>query len=274
VGVTSADDSQTFIEEWRDHKWTFTPSPDAPDSTYDELAGVSCVSSASCQAVGSFTQGTSGPTRIFVESWNGTRWTLVHTPSVGSGSAANSDLNSISCVTSSFCMAAGSYWSTGPFGSLVEEWNGASWSVVSKIAGKGSNEVGLDAVSCSSSMSCMAVGIALDRTDTYSKTLAEIWNGKTWAVVPIPTKSYAELLGISCPVLRSCEAVGIFSSASTTKTLIESWNGAEWSVAPSPSIGVLSVLRAVACATPTSCGAVGFYSKTTASIQQSLVESS
>ena len=79
----------------------------------------------------------------------------------------------MSCGSSANCMAldgASHLW-----------WNGTGWqSKPSVSAGRGS---GLDAVGCSGSM-CMAVG---NRTiHGVIRTLAELWNGKTWTILPTP----------------------------------------------------------------------------------------
>jgi hypothetical protein len=67
-------------------------------------------------------------------------------------------LNTVSCVSASFCMAAGdSSTSTYPNDQVsIEEWSGSSWSAVS------SPDVGegdlLNGLSCVSACFCMAVG--------------------------------------------------------------------------------------------------------------------
>ena len=57
---------------------------------------------------------------------NATTWSQVSVPSSAPGTF--NALEGVSCTSSTFCMATGQ---TGaPNGSLIEEWNGTSWSVV------------------------------------------------------------------------------------------------------------------------------------------------
>jgi hypothetical protein len=107
--------------------WSIVPSPDVMGASGQQLLAVSCVSSTFCMAVGS-TFGTVQQT--LVEQWNGSTWTIV--PSPDTSAAYNNQLLGVSCITSSFCMAAGFHTQSGSlFQSLLEEWNGSTWSIVS-----------------------------------------------------------------------------------------------------------------------------------------------
>jgi hypothetical protein len=61
------------------------------------------------------------------ESWNGTSWTLLHTP--GPGSFGN-ELLGVSCAAATACMAVGDFIGNGNGMTLAEAWNGTSWSVI------------------------------------------------------------------------------------------------------------------------------------------------
>ena len=77
---------------------------------------VSCASSRSCMAVGSYID--LGMTTL-VESWNGTKWSIVPSPSNPDSHLAF--LNGVSCTSSTSCIAVGFYpKDTGVSKTLVE----------------------------------------------------------------------------------------------------------------------------------------------------------
>ena len=79
---------------------------------------------------------------------------VVASPSPGTGS---NNLSSVSCVSSSFCVAVGNYNNGSAGQTLVEVWDGADWTVMaSPSPGTGSNN--LSSVSCVSASFCVAVG--------------------------------------------------------------------------------------------------------------------
>jgi hypothetical protein len=225
--------------------WSTVQSPNQPGPAYGGLSGVSCVSASSCVAVGNWT---TAPTdadlarHTLAEVWNGSTWKIVPSPDDGT----NSLLTAVSCVSASFCVAAGSYAD----GTLVEQWNGSTWSIVPSASTTGE----LEAVSCVSDSFCTAVGIG------PAGTLVESWNGSTWSTVPSPNPSGGGLLyGVSCTAADSCTAVGHYvTGTGIDGTLVESWNGSTWSIVSSPNSGISgSVLTAVSCISASSCTAAG-----------------
>jgi hypothetical protein len=116
----------------------------------------------------------------------------------------------------------------------------------------------LNAVSCTSSTACVAVG-AVRGVDSHNvATLVESWDGTAWSIATSPNGAdiVSTLDGVSCTSPTSCTAVG---SGGRTGTLIESWNGSTWSVVPSPKRGnpLYDFLSGVSCVDPTNCTAVG-----------------
>jgi len=84
-----------------------------------ELLGVSCVSATDCLAVGDQTNLSSGRSLTLVESWNGSTWSTVPSPT------ANGDnfLSGVSCTSAGFCAAVGNY---GPVASYTPAEIGTS----------------------------------------------------------------------------------------------------------------------------------------------------
>jgi hypothetical protein len=99
-------------------------------------------------------------------------------------------------------------------------------------------------------------------------TLAELWNGMTWATEPpvSPANSTESPLSVSCVATSDCEAVGFvfFGNMPSTESLAEIWNGSAWLVQPTPAIkkSTGTYLLAVSCSSVTSCQATGVYTET------------
>jgi hypothetical protein len=144
---------------------------------------------------------------------------------------------------------------------LVESWNGTSWSVATSPS-PGSRSY-LDGVSCVSADACTAVGTQAN-TGNVLVTLVESWNGTSWSAVPSPSPSpgYGDYLdGVSCASASACTAVGQRSTtdAGAGKNLVESWNGTSWSVATSPNRGTSDNFTGVSCTSADACTAAGVY---------------
>lgn len=250
----SAGDQVTLAETWNGGSWRIQPTP----STGGDLFDVSCVSSDFCEAVG-------GPTEI----WNGTSWKLQTRPG-----PSDAQTQLVSCVTTSFCLTAdgfgdvdiwnGSSWSAGPSvtgfsaveslscvsasfcevagggpsGDDAAVWNGTSWSDQPTPSG-----AALIGVSCSTPTACEAVGQTFDQTSDETITMAAAWNGSAWTAQPTPnpaTTQGSSLTAVSCTSATSCAAIGQYQSSDVSnfgafETLAEVWNGTAWSLASTPN---------------------------------------
>jgi hypothetical protein len=252
---TLASITKTLAMRWDGTRWSILPTPNAPGSAVSVLAGVGCASGAGCFAVGSYfvsTQDTSGQLTL-VERWNGTTWSIVASPN--QPLALDSALTSVSCTSTTFCFAVGSYDTQLVTSTLSERWDGTTWSIVSTPNPVGSPDSELLGVTCTSAASCFAVGLG-------HSTLIERWNGTIWGIVTSanPTGATgASLTGVSCPSTTRCVAVGTIFRQTVLQRLVETWNGLSWSITtvPVPSGTKLSTLSGVSCATTTTCFAVG-----------------
>jgi hypothetical protein len=108
-------------------------------------------------------------------------------------------------VSAKHCVAVGGSGS----GTLVESWNGRTWSVLESPNPEGSGTPRLNGVSCVSARSCVAVG----SDSTYegpSQTLVETSKGGNWSIVPSANgaSGASYLNGVSCVSSESCFAVG------------------------------------------------------------------
>jgi hypothetical protein len=262
---------RTLILSWNGGNWTVaSPNKGTGDN---QLNGVSCVSATSCKAVGSYRTVSGGVLHTLIESWNGSTWTVVASPNNGNVDDNGTELNGVSCVSSTACKAVGDWQSSGGRRTLTESWNGSTWTIVaSPNAGNYSNSFA--GVSCVSATSCKAVGSDAVSSSSASRTLIASWNGATWSLVASPNPpntvgSGSRLAGVSCVSPTSCTAVGYAEkhwdlpegSGNDDQTLIESWNGSTWSIVASPNVNVFrNRLNGVSCVSATSCTAVGLYS--------------
>ncbi len=156
---------RTLAESWNGSRWAIVPTPNRGSDSY--LEGVSCASAA-CTATGYSTiGGPGGPERTLAESWNGTRWAIVPSPSPHHG--FDTGLDSVSCTAASACTAVGASMENQAL-TLIESWNGTRWSVVPS-PNRGNSDY-LIAVSCASAVACAATGYT-DNSRLGSKTLTE-----------------------------------------------------------------------------------------------------
>lgn len=197
---------------------------------------------------------------------SGVTWTIQPSPNQPGEPA--SQLNAVSCVKGGQCTAVGIY-STGKgvpehqF-TLALERTGTKWvrEPTPSITGVGYSL--FNGVSCTSAGSCIAVGytVGAKRLSPPIRTLAERWNGTSWAVQAAPALNDASLAGVSCPAPSFCLAVGGFLKtprSANEQPLAEVWNGKSWSqlTAPNPHAENGSAFTSVACVAVGKCEVTG-----------------
>lgn len=259
-----------LAERWDGARWSIQAAADPNrGSPFSEsgLYGVSCVSATDCTAVGfddSNNVGAPGGTPL-AEQWNGVGWSIqtIPTPigpplptSPGVGPVPESQLNGVSCTSSTACTAVGSFVdSAGRGAALVERWDGVGWSIQTTPTPPGVSDSMLSGVSCASTTACSAVGSSDNRSGTRF-TLAEQWDGVGWSIQTTPTSTAAadtNLNAVSCISPTACTAVG----RSSGLTLAERWNGAHWSVQTIQNTNGAPPLQGVSCSSIDACTAVG-----------------
>ena len=155
---------------------------------------------------------------------------IVPSPNVGTN---GNELYSVSCVSVSFCVATGSYNNGSAYQTLVEHWDGVSWTVVTS-PNVGTNTNGLRSVSCVSASECVAVGYTY--IGSGYATLAMVWNGSVWSIVTSPNAGTNSdvLRSVSCVSASGCVAVGSTNTGNANQTLVVSLTGPE--LAPSDQV--------------------------------------
>ena len=152
--------------------WSIQTTPNPAGGSDVVLNGVSCASASACTAVGGPAQpATTGV--ALAEGWNGTTWSIQHTPNPTGGSSIV--LGGVSCSSASACTAVGDSSNGTTTVTLAERWNGTKWSIQHTPNPSGSSATILSGVSCSSVSACAAVGGWSN--GTAGVTLAESWSG-------------------------------------------------------------------------------------------------
>jgi hypothetical protein len=180
------------------------------------LNSVAAISKHDVWAIGSYYD----ESKTLIEHWNGTRWSVVPSPSIGA------------VLYGITALAINNVWAVGAIGfgyeALIEHWNGRGWSVVSSPVVAGN----LLAVTAVSANNVWAVGQS--SSNNVDEALIEHWNGRRWSVIPganLGSVSYSGLGATTAISANNIWAVGSDSNG----TLTEHWNGRSWSVVPSPS---------------------------------------
>lgn len=276
VGTDYAGTPTPHAETYDGSTWFNRSMPAPSGSTYALTLGVGCPTDSSCFAAGWYQ--TRGADRPFLERWNGTSWSL-QTPTLPANTS-NAKLNDISCPSTTACTAVGYYDATGTQRrTLVEVWNGTSWTPQASANPAGAVLSSLQGVECVSAGQCTAVGLYLDGS-SVQHSLAEGWNGTSWSLQSVPDPAGATdpvLQDVSCSAGSACSAVGQYTSGVPhTEPLAARWDGSTWMLQAVPKATGTSdgTLTGVSC--PSTCMAVGIsaYDGSTSGItgQRPLVE--
>jgi hypothetical protein len=184
-------------------------------------------------------------------------------PAVGASAAASvvpSELTDVTCPSATRCFAVGvSFTQPGSnVRTLVERWNGSSWSIVPSPNAAATN-TWLGAIACTSTTNCLAVGNSTN-SGYGGKAYAARMTGGTWSTVVIPAGgTKAGLSDVACTAADNCLAVGSYRGGTGPRPLAMRWNGQKWTILAVPLPAGLSGghLSGVDCATPSKCFAVG-----------------
>jgi hypothetical protein len=173
--------------------------------------------------------------------FTGTAWVTATQglPAARRNCNGNGGLTDVSCVSSTFCLAAG-------HGAGLWRWNGTGWSPHGAGALPKQLGAAFDAVSCATPTDCAAVG-----SDFRNGTLAAFWNGRTWTVSAKRQgniRSAPMLTGVSCVSASFCLAVGNDGSGLDWAF---AWDGSRWRNAKPP--GGFGDLVTVSCAAANAC---------------------
>ncbi len=254
--------------------WSINHTPDTTGPQNDHLTSISCPSPSFCVAVGYYNNGTVHQNLIV--TWNGATWSLDDSPSLSSSVTQGNRLNSVSCVSTAFCVAVGYYDPRSGYSlGLVLTWNGATWSLddsASLSPPTVTRFATLNGISCVDTSFCVAVG-DYSGGSSMSQNFVLTWNGHSWALddsaslsPPTLTSQFNHVLSISCASTSFCAGVGYyinFSNGELRQNFVLTWNGHSWVLDDSASLSTSSTednfLMSVSCASASFCVAVGLF---------------
>jgi hypothetical protein len=266
--------SMSRVSAAQSNDWSIVSSPNTSTTESNALRGVTCVSASECWAVGYYLSDNAAQTLI--ERWDGTSWSIVSSPNT---SATQSNfLLGVTCGSASECWAVGYYYNDNVISqTLIERWDGTSWSIVNSPNTSTADYNSLSGVTCVSGSECWAVGYYFTSDNFVDQTLIERWDGTSWSIVSSPNTSTTEanvVLGVTCVSASECWAVGYYYGLDDliSQTLIERWDGTSWTIVNSPNTNTQSnVLLGVTCRSASDCWALGDYALT-GSVLQTLIE--
>jgi hypothetical protein len=149
-------------------------------------------------------------------------------------------------------------FNANPNGTLIEHWDGSSWSVVPSPSPEQSVLFGVAATSASDAW---AVGLDQDQPSGSPLPLIEHWDGTSWTQANAPDPgSYSDFEGVAATSATNAWAVGSAGpDHGDQQPLMEHWNGSDWSIvaSPSPSSSGLNYLVGVAASSATEAWAFG-----------------
>lgn len=195
----------------------------------DTLNAVVSLTSADQWAVGTWAQYPDAYSfHTLIEHWNGASdaWTVVPSPNAP---ALNSHLNGVAAVAADDVWAVGGSDQSGTaYNTLVEHWDGTSWSIVPSASFPGV----LYAVAARAPNDVWAVG-----TESYpGRGLIEHWDGTTWRATYL--RFAALLRGVTAAGPGAIWAVGQRYGRTNPfgdTTLVMRFKGSVWQQVPSPN---------------------------------------
>jgi hypothetical protein len=234
---------QTLTMHWDGTAWTVITSPNT-GTLANRLTGVDAISSGDVWAVGMYNQGSDDAIPMSLH-WNGTSWSSVLMPG-RTGFADN--LFGVAAVSATDVWAVGySFNDQGATRSLIEHWNGTSWSIATSPM-IGSDK--LRGVSALAASDVWAVG------ESNNQTLTLHWDGTQWAAVPSANSDVTLLSAVDIVSANDVWAVGSYSiGANTSRTFTEHFAGPLCVTATPPATFTPERTATVTPTTTPGCGA-------------------
>jgi hypothetical protein len=240
VGASAAAAPRGAVAAACDPTWAVVPTPNVSD-TNSSLSQLAVVSPTDIWAVGN--AGDLDNRRTLIQHSNGTAWNIVPSPNttkpinwlIDVSATASNDVWAVG-------YAADSQQSSSRNITLIEHYNGTSWTIVPSPnpqpnLGGGypvSNE--LFSVVAISPTNVFAVGWSYNLV--AGQTFMLRWNGSVWQNVSVPHPGrYSALRAIDAVSASDIWAVGEFDNNGNQQTLTLHWNGSTWTRVPSPNDG-------------------------------------
>jgi hypothetical protein len=171
-----------------------------------------------------------GPVKTLIEHWDGTSWTVVPSPSPGSG--FDDELSGVAATSATNIWAVGQFTPVGGNQTaLILHFDGTSWKQVPSSIADGTFS-SLAAVAVTSPTNAWATGF-----DEHSQPLMLHWDGTAWQRASIPPLSSGtgELAGVTASSASNAWAVGSTFDGFAHQNLVLHWDGSAWTRITSPN---------------------------------------
>lgn len=216
-----------LVLHWDGSVWSQVSAPGL-----STLTAVDAVSASDVWAVGYTEQN-----QTLTMHWDGASWAVV--PSQNPVPTYKNQFYGVSALAADDVWAVGL---TGPnsissdyvaFETLIEHWDGTTWSVVDNSEAESGKLYAVDALFATS---VTAVGGQIN-----PRTLVEEWDGDQWHVFTSPSPGLANngLNGVDALSPTDIWAVGTYDvygpRANQQNTLVQHWDGYTWTTIPSPN---------------------------------------
>ncbi len=227
AGTSASPLPQTLIEHFDGTSWSIVPSPDQLNvngvATSNELVAVSADSATDVWAVGWYVDVNAygyPVDQLLVEHYNGTAWSLA--PATASPfdafgpRATENQFLGVAAASPTNVWAVGQYHSGSTAETLIEHFDGTSWSIVAS-PNPGTSANVLTAVALDGAGGADAVGYT--STGTVDQTLIEHYDGTAWSIVSSPDTSTTlsnQLAGVAATSAADIWAVGTASGGTGT----------------------------------------------------------
>jgi hypothetical protein len=258
----NAGDTTPAADFWNGTTWRPVTVP-LPKGAGGGVNGVSC-KQASCLVIGYYSSD-SGFYPLALR-WNGKLLATVAAPPMPAG-AGDATLGDVSCAAVASCVMIGSATTSAGAWTVIDTWNGATWTMRAFALPAGLAEILYNGISCVSAEHCVAGGMSYSKSVAIEPVLA-LWNGRgvTLVTAPTPKKGpgLAVISDVACVSTTSCVASGIGGlslslSASSSYGFTDVLTGTTWKAAAIewPKGSASSGLLAVSCESARNCVTVG-----------------
>lgn len=217
--VDSSNVDHTLVEHWNGADWSIVASPD-PSTKINDLTGSSEASSTDVWAVGEYLD-SANIGQPLIEHWNGVAWSVIASPPTGTTYGAY--LFGVKAISSKNVWAVGgSYIGPANGQTLIEHWNGSTWSIVPSPNVNSINDL-LSSISATGANDVWAGGIYSPTMVGVNQSLIEHWNGATWSIVASPnmTNNSNDINAVAALAPNKAYATGDYFTGSVVNTLAE-----------------------------------------------------
>ena len=163
-------------------------------------------------------------------------WRVVSSPNATQ--YQHNDLSAVSAASTTAAWAVGGSFTDGlAEQTLVEQWDGAAWHLVTTATPP--TTISLSSVVVLSPTDVWVVGYNRTPHQVGRITLFQHWDGKQWSTVPNPNPTQPNYFDLSLAAVSSNDvwAVGQFyNAADSLLPLAERWDGTAWKLVATPAL--------------------------------------